>query len=168
MRSSRALLLGVTVPLIAIAALMAGAIGTSAYGSATNWQVGFAATGVAPGTGLGFGFWGWCAFGGGVTSGNSGDCQVSQYVHSPSGRLNCEQAINLTSWTGSGGTFVFLAGTSTTHPARATAGCPLIGGVPSTIDTPFDTGIPAAAGHYNLGTFGGLRGEIQAQVTQIR
>src|SRR5215469_10329139 len=55
-----------------------------AYG-ADNWQVGLSGTGVAPGTGQGFGFWGWCAFGGGVTSGNNGDCQFAQYLHGPAG-----------------------------------------------------------------------------------
>jgi hypothetical protein len=30
-----------------------------------------------------------------------------------------------------------------------------------------DSGIPSAPGHYNFGAFAGLRGEFQAQVTQI-
>jgi hypothetical protein len=30
-----------------------------AYGK-DNWQLGFSGTGVIPGTGQGFGFWGWC------------------------------------------------------------------------------------------------------------
>ena len=138
-----------------------------AYGR-ENWQIGFAGTGVAPGTGFGFGFWGWCGLGGGVVSGNTGDCQVSMYVHSPSGRVNCEQDVNLTSWTGAGGTFVFLAGTTTTHPASATALCQFAGGLPATFNTPFDTMFPAAAGHYNFGSILGPVGELQLQVTQIR
>ncbi len=136
----------------------------AAYG-AENWQLGFAGTGVAPSTGFGFGFWGWCAFGGGVTSGNTGDCQVSQYIHTPSGRVDCEQSINITSWDRSGGTFVF-SGTTTTNPASATALCPFAGGLPPTFSG-FNPGIPAAAGHYNFGTFDGLVGEFQLQLTQI-
>jgi hypothetical protein len=136
----------------------------AAYG-AENWQLGFAGTGVAPTTGFGFGFWGWCAFGGGVTSGNTGDCQVSQYIHTPSGRVDCEQSINITSWDRSGGTFVF-SGTTTTNPASATALCPFAGGLPPTFSG-FNPGIPAAAGHYNFGTFDGLVGEFQLQLTQI-
>src|SRR6266851_1320676 len=77
------------------------AIPALAYG-AENWQVAFSGTGVAPGTGQGFGFWGWCAFGGGVTSGNNGDCQVAQYVHAPSGSgFTCHESLNITSWDGS-------------------------------------------------------------------
>jgi hypothetical protein len=137
----------------------------AAYGPA-NWQLGLAGTGVAPGTGFGFGFWGWCEFGGGVTSGNTGDCQISQYFHSPSGRVNCEQSINITSWDRSGGTFV-LSGTSVTHPASATLLCPFAGGVGPTFSN-FNPGIPAAPGHYNFGAFNGLVGEFQLQLTQIR
>src|SRR3989442_9893430 len=76
-----------------------------AYGK-ENWQIGFAGTATAPSTGFGFGFWGWCAFGGGVSSGTTGDCQFSQYFHTPAGRLTCEVSLDVTSWDGSGGTFV--------------------------------------------------------------
>ncbi len=137
----------------------------AAYGP-TNWQLGVAGTGTAPSTGFGFGFWGWCDFGGGVTSGNTGDCQISQYLHTPSGRVDCEQSIDITSWDRSGGTFVF-SGTSVTNPASATALCPIAGGVPPSFSN-FNPGIPAAAGHYNFGTFDGLVGEFQLQLTQIR
>jgi hypothetical protein len=140
-----------------------------AYGPA-NWQIAFAGTATFPGTASGFGFWGWCAFGGGVVSGNTGDCQVSMYGHSPIfGNVNCEQDINLSSWSAAGGTFVFLAGTTTTHPASAAATCQSVGGLPASFTpaTPFDTGFPAAAGHYNLGHILGGVGEFQLQVTQI-
>src|SRR5579863_9656901 len=135
-----------------------------AYG-AENWQIGFSGTGVFPGTGQGFGFWGWCAFGGGVTSGNDGDCQVSQYVHGPSG-FTCQESIDVTSWTGSGGTFVINAGTITVHPTSQTANCLAL--FPGPGGFPVDTGFPAAAGHYNLGGKGGVVGEFQIQVTQIQ
>ena len=137
----------------------------SAYG-AENWQIGFAGTGVFPGTGQGFGFWGWCTFGGGVTSGNNGDCQVSQYVHASSGSgLTCEESVDITSWSGSSGMFV-VTGTATVNPASATGPCLAI--FPGSASfTGLDTGIPAEPGHFNLGGIGGIRGEFQIQVTQI-
>ncbi len=170
MKRFRALVLCVAVPLIAVVGLLSTSISASAYGGATNWQLGFAGTATVPSGGFGFGFWGWCALGGGVTSGNTGDCQVSMYIHSPSGRVNCEQDINVTSWSGAGGTFVFQSGTTTTHPASAAPLCQLAGGLPATFQQPFDTMFPAAAGHYNLTAFflfPGAVGELQLQVTQI-
>jgi hypothetical protein len=137
-----------------------------AYGK-DNWQVGFSGTGVAPGIGQGFGFWGWCAFGGGVTSGDDGDCQSSQYLHAPAGGgTTCQESLEITSWDATGGTFV-ITGTATVHPAGATAACLAIFPGSATF-AGVDTGIPAQAGHYNLGGLGpGLRGEFQIQVTQI-
>jgi hypothetical protein len=132
-----------------------------AYGSNDNWQIGFSGTAVAPGTGQGFGFWGWCAFSG-VTSGTDGDCQMSQYFHSPSFRVTCEVSLDITSWDGSGGTFVINAATVTVHPSSQTQNC--------STGFPADTGIPAAAGHYNFTSFfllPGERGSLQIQVTQI-
>jgi hypothetical protein len=84
---------------VGVGLIVATTVSAGAYGGGpANWQLGFAGTGVAPGTGFGFGFWGWCEFSGGVTAGNSGDCQVSQYLHTASGNVNCEQDINITSW----------------------------------------------------------------------
>lgn len=136
-----------------------------AYG-AENWQIGLAGTGVAPSTGQGFGFWGWCTFGGGATSGTNGDCEFSQYVHAPSGSgFTCQLSLDITSWNGSGGTFV-VTGTATVNPTSATGPC--LAFFPGSASfTGFDTGIPAAPGHFNFGTFGTLRGEFQVQVTQI-
>ncbi len=160
--------------------LLAGALAVSlasithsrpalAYG-AENWQIGFAGTAVAPGTGLGFGFWGWCAFGGGVTSGNNGDCQISQYQHAPSGSgipsFTCEESLDITSWSGIGGTFV-ISGTATVNPTSLTGPC--LASFPpfSASFTGVDSMIPAAPGHFNPGAFAGTRGELQIQVTQI-
>ncbi len=137
-----------------------------AYGP-ENWQIAFSSTSVAPGTGQGFGFWGWCALGGGVTSGNNGDCEFAQYSHTPSGSgFTCHESLNITSWDGSGGTFV-ITGTATVRPTSTTTAC--LAFFPGSASfTGVNTGIPAAAGHYNIGTFGGLRGEFQIQVTQVR
>src|SRR6266567_8079474 len=87
-----------------------------AYGAA-NWQIAFAGTGTAPSTGFGFGFWGWCEFTGGVTSGNDGDCEFSQYFHAPAGGgFTCEESLDITRWwVGSGGTFL-VSGTVAVHP----------------------------------------------------
>ncbi len=132
-----------------------------AYGKA-NWQVTFSGTFVTPGSGGG-GFWGWCDFAGGIFSGNDGDCQFSQYQHAPVGSgipsFNCEVSLDNISWDASGGTFVLNAATVTVHPTSQTANC--------SQSFPFDTGIPAKAGHYNFGGMGAVRGEFQAQVTQI-
>jgi hypothetical protein len=139
---------------------------THAYG-AENWQTTFAGTGVAPGTGFGFGFWGWCAFGGGVTDGNDGDCQFSNYFHAPAGGgFTCEVSLDISSWSAASGTFV-ITGTATVNPTSLTAPC--VTGFPGgTSFTGVDSGIPAATGHYDLGGLGpGLRGEFMIQVTQI-
>jgi hypothetical protein len=153
---------------------VAAAAPTAAYGGGpANWQLAFAGTATAPGSGFGFGFWGWCEFNG--VSAGTGDCQVTQYVHLPrGGGVNCHQSINVTSWTGSGGTFVLLSGTTTTSPSSAAAACAAPGGpggLPASFNTPFDTMFPTAAGHYNLTAlflFPGAVGELQLQVTQIR
>src|SRR5260370_26737157 len=99
-----------------------------AYG-AENYQVGFAGTGVAPGTGFGVGFWGWCAFGGGTgtlpTSGTTGDCNYALYVPTSSGGVTCEQRVDFTRWTIEPTTFApfpdfFGWGTTTWHPSTST------------------------------------------------
>jgi hypothetical protein len=163
-------------PLVAallVAALLATALTlftatrTSAYGSNDTWQIGFAGTGTAPSTGFGFGFWGWCTFGGGVTAGNDGDCQFSQYFHAPAGGgFTCEVSLDITAWDASGGTFV-VSGTATVNPSNLTAPC--VAMFPGSVNfTGDDSGIPAVPGHFNLGGLGpGLVGEFQIQVTQI-
>jgi hypothetical protein len=167
---SRLILTGVALVLL-VGALAVALVSNShshpalAYGK-ENWQIGFAATGVIPGTGQGFGFWGWCAFGGGVTSGNTGDCQVEQYIHLPAGSgFTCHESLDITSWDGSGGTFVIKVATVTVVPTSLTANC--LGLFPGPGGFPVNTGIPAAAGHYNLGGIGGVRGEFQIQVNQL-
>jgi len=164
---SRRLLTRALGILAAVALPLFAATPALAYG-AENWQVTFAGTGVAPGTGQGSGFWGWCAFGGGVTSGTDGDCETSQYVHAPSGSgFTCEVSIDITAWDRSGGTFV-ATGTATARPASVASEC--LAFFPGSANfTGLDSGIPAAPGHYNLGGLGpGLRGEFQIQVTQVR
>jgi hypothetical protein len=142
-----------------------------AYG-AENWQLGFAGTGVFPNgigsfpSGTGFGFWGWCTFGGGVTSGTNGDCQFAQYFHVPSGAgFTCHESIDVSSWHATGGTFV-LSGTASVTPISLTAPC--LAFFPGSASfSNIDSGFPAAPGHFNFGGIGGAVGEFQLQVTQI-
>jgi hypothetical protein len=138
-----------------------------AYGK-ENWQIGISGTGVFPGTGNGVGFWGWFAFGGGVTSGNTGEGQFAQYVHGPGGSgFTCHLSLDISSWTVTGGTY-FITGTASVNPVSTTAAClAFFPGTPTANFSNVNTLVPAAAGHYNLGGIGGLVGEFQIQVTQI-
>ncbi len=70
-----------------------------AYGT-SNWQVGFSGNcdnkTICGGT---FGFWGWCAFSGGVNSGNEADCQMAFYSFSANGNFGpLQTAIMGTAW----------------------------------------------------------------------
>ena len=157
----------------ALLGVFTAAPGAAYGGGPANWQIGFAGTATFPGSGFGFGFWGWCQFSGGVVSGNNGDCQVTQYLHAPAGSgvpsVTCHQSIDVTSWSGAGGTFV-ITGTAATTPASAAQTCLAAGGAPPTFNN-FDTMIPAFPGHFSIpiGSFGGpgAVGELQIQVTQI-
>jgi hypothetical protein len=155
--------------LIAATLVIFAATPALAYGQ-ENWQIALAGTAVAPGTGQGFGFWGWCALGGGVTSGNNGDCEVAQYVHAPSGSgFTCHESLNITSWDVESNGDFFITGTATVNPTSLTGPC--VGIFPGSASfTGVDSLIPAAPGHYNLTSIflgPGLRGEFQIQVTQI-
>jgi hypothetical protein len=155
-----------------VALVLAALLGVStatpaqAYGRA-NWQIGFAGTATLPSTGVGFGFWGWCAFAGGVTSGNDGDCEFSQYFHGPAGSgFTCQLSIDVTDWTAARGTFIVNAATITARPAAVAAPC--LAFFPGPAGFPVDTQFPAAAGHYNLGPLVlGVPGELQVTVAQI-
>jgi hypothetical protein len=156
--------------LTAAIAAVATATPAMAYGKA-NWQTTFAGTATFPSTGNSFGFWGWCDFAGGVASGNSGDCQLAQYVHAPAGSgsgFTCHESIDLTAWTTTTGTFV-ITGSATVSPTAVTAQClKLFPG-----SSPFagvDSGIPAAAGQYHSGVDAlapGAVGEFNITVTQV-
>ncbi len=70
---------------------------THAYGK-SNFQAGFAGTGVLKGSGQQFGFWGWCDFAGGTTSGNEADCKIDNYFQTSSGRIQFQESIQGTTW----------------------------------------------------------------------
>ena len=73
---------------LAVVAVLAGATASvsaapaGAYGKA-NWQAALTGTFEFPPTGFGLGFWGWCDFAGGVTSGDDADCEIAEYFHNP-------------------------------------------------------------------------------------
>jgi hypothetical protein len=172
------------VPISFIALFLAPV--ASAYSSGDNWQIGVSGTGTEciPNVGCGgFGFWGWCAFSG-ATSGTSGDCQYSQYLHLDPLSTQCETHFDITSWHVALGrtglqSFFIDSGTVTVDPASATTSCihflqhAGFNVVQSGSDTgqflaSSDTGIPATPGHYDFS--GEVRGpitftEFQIQVT---
>lgn len=152
---------------------------TRASGAA-NWQVTFA------GTGPGFGFWGWCDFGGATSSssglpsaGTTGDCQYAEYVHVPGAFSGtCEVSLNLADESGQPAWLIapsaspgisdfFISGTAVTHPASETGFCATLpGSPPTTTFNNYDSLLPVAPGHLNLsGDFGTT--ELQIQETVI-
>jgi hypothetical protein len=168
-RFRRAVLILTAASVLAGAMAAASASPALAYGKA-NWQVAINGTATFPGTGGGFGFWGWCEFAGGVRSGNDGDCEFAQYIHGPAGSgFTCHLSLDVSSWDATGGTFV-ITGTASVNPTRLTGPC--VEFFPGT--TPFsglDTGIPAAAGQYHPGVSAlapGAVGEFNITVAQIQ
>jgi hypothetical protein len=182
-RSWRRALLVITVSaVISGAAAMVSATPALAYGKAT-WQAALTGTFTYPTTGTGFGFWGWCDFAGGVTSGDDADCQIAEYMHSAAGTgWTCELSIDGTSWDQSIGFFFpfatfHMTGSLVVHPANLTAGQKrdcidfFTGAVDgSTSFTDVETFIPAAPGHYDfrdvVALFGAV-GEFNFTVQQV-
>src|SRR5579859_3155650 len=159
---------------LGLAGLMALAVASPgfAYGQ-ENYQVTFAGTGVNPSTGFGLGFWGWCAFGGGTTSGNTGDCQFAEYVHSPAGSgFTCHVSLDLSQWDiGSNGDF-FFSGTANVSTGSLTsqqvAACVTFAGLPGPTFSNVDSLLPAAVGHHSFGNiFGTAIGGFQETVALI-
>jgi len=166
-----------------VAAVALSAPTASAYGKAT-WQTAFSGSFTYPGTGWGFGFWGWCDFAGGVNSGGA-DCQISEYNHNtpffgPS--FNCELSIDATAWDESGFTVdgalpaFAVTGTAVVHPANLTdeqkgACLELFAGTSSTSFQSANTFIPALAGNYSYPDFVqvvfGATGELHFTVKQL-
>jgi hypothetical protein len=157
----RVLLLTSVLAVVSLAAVAITAPSASAYGKA-NWQTTLVGTFNFPATGVGFGFWGWCDFAGGVRSGNDADCQLAEYMHFPAGTgWTCELSIQATSWDQSpsffGGNTFHVWGSAIVHPANLRpdqkAACVsfFTGGDGSTTFADVDTFIPAAPGHYNIG-----------------
>ena len=130
------------------------------YGKAT-WQAALTGTFVFPSSGVGLGFWGWCDFAGGVTSGDDADCQVAEYFHLPSGSgWTCQVSVDATSWYANQTTGTFhvsgslaVHGHLTQEQADLCAGFYVFGDtIPysSRSFTDVETFIPAAPGHYAI------------------
>lgn len=174
------------VAVLAVAVLAVSAAPASAYGKAT-WQAAMTGTFVYPGTGGGFGFWGWCDFAGGITSGNDADCQVAEYLHAHGGSgWTCELTVDATSWDESVSAFFgfptfHVTGRLTVRPGNLTeaqreacigfydTGDPTAL-VSSTTLTDVDTFMPAAPGHYDFNDVVpafGATGEFNFTITQV-
>lgn len=173
MQSKSVLKLAAFVPLILLAFAAFVALPAHAYGHA-QWEVTFSFTCSASPC-AGFGFWGWCDFGGSAAdglSGTSGDCQITNYnfngafgipTFSP---FHINQDIH--SWhiaTGSvdlphgmQGFFADSGSAEFLGPGAGDVGLPTqtpIDFIPLCSHGLFflcDTGIPAVAGHYTLST----------------
>lgn len=172
----------VIVVAVLVGATLASAASVGAYGKA-NWQTTLHGTFNFPTTGNSFGFWGWCDFAGGVTSGNDADCQLEEYVHAPAGSgWNCHLDIDGTSWDQSIQNFPFptfhmsgslvVRGNLTQLEQEECVGFFVFGApipYPDLTFTNVDTFIPAAPGHYNLGAgfIPGAVGSFGFQVNQL-
>lgn len=173
-RLQSALVCGLGV-LIVLALAVVATPTVRAYGAGATWQLGVSGTGhfvKGPFTGSAIGFWGWCVFVG-VSSGSSGDCQISQYRHGTDGsNVQCGTDFNLTAWHAAPGFNTALTGAPdfwadsgniTISPAYETDACAgfLQGaGFHVTVTGPgtlmlisapptSDIGFPAAPGHYS-------------------
>ncbi len=163
-KSKTTLKLTAVSTLVAVSFLLATALPAHAYGNTAQWQIGFSFNcndpkicgPVPPGSPPGTttpgtnGFWGWCEFG---ANGNDGDCQVTGYARTSLGIATApnHQHVEVTGWTVAPGmagpaTFIITAGSVTNRGP----------GTPFPLTFPFDTGIPAAPGHYNFATIFGM------------
>ena len=177
------LILSTLVVLAGLAAAVSAAPAT-AYGKAT-WQAALTGTFEFPTTGFGLGFWGWCDFAGGVTSGDDADCQIAEYFHNPPPEFGpaftCELSVAATAWDESGLTFdgsrpaFAVTGSLVVHPKSLTADqkAACIGFFTgdysgSTTFAGANTFIPAAPGHWVFANpFFGAVGEFNFTVAQI-
>ena len=158
----RLLLVASVVGVLACAVVATSAF---AYGKAT-WQTALTGTFTFPASdffGLtGEGFWGWCDFAGGLTSGDDADCQIAEYMHSAAGSgWTCQLSID-GSWTQGPEDFdptsitFHMTGSLLIHghlSAGQQAACAnfFTGREDgSTTFTNADTFIPAAPGHYAI------------------
>ena len=172
MRSRSTIKLAACVPLVILAFALFAATPVRAYGQA-QWQVTFSFSCSAQPC-AGFGFWGWCDFGGSAAdgqSGSSGDCQIDNYNFDGAFGIPAFRPFHISqdihSWhiaTGSvllppgkagffadSGTVVFTGSPNSGLPTHTSINfAPLC--TPQGLFFLCDTGIPAAAGHYTLTT----------------
>ena len=164
-RGRRLLLVASLAGLLACAVVATSVTPALGYGKAT-WQTTLTGTFVFPASdffGLtGEGFWGWCDFAGGVTSGPAADCQIAEYMHSAAGTgWTCQLSID-GSWTQGPEDFdptsitfhttgsLMVHGHLTTDQQAACANFFTGRTDGSTSFSNADTFIPAAPGHYAI------------------
>lgn len=171
--------------LLAVIALLAIALGATprpakAYGSDALWQIGLSANCnnpslcLNPPFGIG-GFWGWIEF----DQNGMGDATLTGCSHLSSslGALTGADHLNIeiTDWTIASHlfgppTFVITDGTVTFSGVN-TKGAPVTVPLLALFGGPFDTGVPAAAGHYSYQSLFGFTPppgvNFQYQVVQI-
>jgi hypothetical protein len=173
LQSKPSIKIAASVPLILLAFAALAAAPAHAYGAA-QWQVTFSFTCNAQAC-AGFGFWGWCDFGGSAAdglSGTRGDCQITNYNFDGAfgipvfGTFHISQDIH--SWHIAAGSFTlppgmvgFFADSGTVVFTGAGAGAV---GLPTNTRINFlplcshglfflcDTGVPGVAGHFTLST----------------
>ena len=172
MQSRKTIKLAAIVPLVLLAFALFAATPVRAYGPA-QWQVTFSFTCSASPC-AGFGFWGWCDFGGSAAdgqSGTSGDCQITNYDFNGAFGIPTFRPFHINQdiqqWhiaTGSFGlppsmpSFFATAGTvEFTGAGAVDVGLPIATPINfAPLCTPHglfflcDTGIPATAGHFTL------------------
>ncbi len=177
---ARTLVLTVTLATLGI---LANAPSALAYGSNTQWQIGFSGTcsPQAPASffcpgGVLTGFWGWCAFGGSAPDGLSGteaDCQITTYFGTGT---SFHVSFDVSHWVIKTGSIFLPPGVPGFFLTDGTfefsgPGAPGPTGVPIPIPNPCvpvvicDTGIPAVAGHVSLHPTSGA--ELEIQVTKL-
>ena len=181
-RKSKKILSLLPISLVAVMALSIAPTALAYGGGQANWQLTVAETAVNPGQN-GFGVWGWCELSGSPTpssptSGSSGDCQATIYIHAPGphNSATCHFSFDISSWaalplgsSGQGQFFgitndlVIVGGTTSYTPSP---GCTLLQATGGVSATGTDLG-PAQTGHYNLNfLLFGSKGTYQEQITQ--
>jgi hypothetical protein len=182
---------------LTIALTVAAAGPAGAYGKA-NWQVAFSGnSNNTSGGGGSSGFWGWCDFAGGVTSGTDADCSVNNYFFSGGGASTgflVSERIHGTSWdmeptlfnppplppndffitdgtvTLTGPTVIKAVAAGMVPPTCTLTGSTVTCSIPVLEAAGIyapDTGVPAVAGHYSLAKILAMFGQKAPPGTHI-
>jgi len=170
--SSRALpgALALSLALVVVFSVsLARAPSAHAYGRLAQWQIGLSFNcdnpSICGANGLG-GFWGWAEF----DSDNTADAQLTGCQHFHGGPAGGAQhmSVDATGWTIDPTTGDFVVTSEIDTITGHTGGPPITVVIPSEY---FDTGIPAAAGHYSSQTLFGMQAppgtNFEMQVTQL-
>jgi len=131
----------------------------ASYGSNSEWQIGISGNCFNKSLCTPInGFWGWVV----LNKDGTGDAVVDDYMQGSTGLITSLHQVDITSWgVSAAGTFL-VSGTAVSVGPGAEFFPPVL--------TDFDTGIPAAAGHYNTVTLLGFSAPgiaFQFQVTLL-